>query len=51
MSTTVIEIKDLSKHFVVRKEKSLKERIVNWGRSQQHKEDFYALRDINLEIT
>ena len=48
--TTVVQIEDLSKHFVIRKEKSLKERVVNFGRSRLHKEEFWALRDINLEI-
>lgn len=50
MGTTVIEISDVSKHFVIRKEKSLKERLVNFGRSNQHKDDFYALRDVTLSI-
>ena len=48
--TTVVEIKGLSKHFVIRKEKSLKERVVNFGRSKLHKEEFWALKDVNLEI-
>ncbi|MBD3779803.1 ABC transporter ATP-binding protein [Cellulomonas sp. ES6] len=48
--TTVIEIRDVSKRFVIRKEKSLKERVVNFGRSNLHKEDFWALRDVDLEI-
>ncbi|BDO42856.1 ABC transporter ATP-binding protein [Cellulomonas sp. NTE-D12] len=47
---TVIEIEDVSKRFVIRKEKSLKERIVNFGRSNLHKEDFWALRDISMHI-
>lgn len=46
----VAKLTDVSKRFVIRKEKSLKERIVNFGRSNKHKDDFYALRDINLEI-
>ncbi|MCG2803144.1 MAG: ABC transporter ATP-binding protein [Cellulomonas sp.] len=46
----VVQINDLSKRFVIRKEKSLKERIVNWRRSNIHKEDFWALTDVNLEI-
>jgi ABC-2 type transport system ATP-binding protein len=49
-TTTVVEVHGLSKRFVIRKEKSLKERIVNFGRSNLHKEDFWALRDIELEI-
>ena len=48
--TTVVEINDLSKHFVIRKEKSLKERVVNFGRSKLHKEEFWALKNVNLEI-
>jgi ABC-2 type transport system ATP-binding protein len=49
-TTTVVEVRDLSKRFVIRKEKSLKERIVNFGRSNLHKEDFWALRDVDLSI-
>ena len=47
---TVVEVHDVSKRFVIRKEKSLKERIVNFGRSNLHKEDFWALRNIDLDI-
>ena len=47
---TVIQIEDVSKRFVIRKEKSLKERLVNFGRSNLHKEDFWALRNVDLEI-
>lgn len=46
----VIRAADVSKRFVIRKDKSLKERIVNFGRSKRHKEDFWALRDVDLEI-
>lgn len=48
--TTVIDIENVSKRFVIRKEKSLKERLVNFGRSNLHKDDFWALRDVNLQI-
>ena len=50
MSTSVIEIENVSKRFVIRKEKSLKERIVNAGRSNLHKDDFWALRDVSATI-
>jgi ABC-2 type transport system ATP-binding protein len=50
MPTTVIDIADVSKRFVIHKEKSLKERLVNFGRSNLHKEDFWALRDVSAEI-
>jgi ABC-2 type transport system ATP-binding protein len=46
----VVRVQDVSKRFVIRKEKSLKERVVNFGRSQEHKEDFWALRHVDLEI-
>jgi ABC-2 type transport system ATP-binding protein len=46
----VVEVHDLSKRFVIRKEKSLKERVVNFGRSNLHKEDFWALRDVSLSV-
>ncbi|CAN5365002.1 N/A [soil metagenome] len=49
-STSVIRIEDVSKRFVIRKEKSLKERIVNFGRSNLHKDDFWALRNVDVEI-
>ena len=47
----VIRVKNVSKRFVIRKDKSLKERLVNFGRSRRYKEDFWALRDVDLEIT
>jgi ABC-2 type transport system ATP-binding protein len=50
MSTTAVSINGVSKRFVIRKEKSLKERIVNRGRSNAHKEDFWALRDVSFDI-
>lgn len=49
-SVPVITLNDVSKRFIIRKEKSLKERLVNFGRSRKHKEDFWALRDLTLDI-
>jgi ABC-2 type transport system ATP-binding protein len=46
----IVRVEAVSKHFTVRKDKSLKERVVNFSRSQRHKEVFHALRDIDLEI-
>lgn len=41
----------MSKRFVLRKDNSLKERVVTLGRAgRRHREDFWALRDINLTI-
>ena len=46
----VIRATNVSKRFVIRKDKSLKERLVNFGRSNKHKDDFWALQDIDLDI-
>jgi ABC-2 type transport system ATP-binding protein len=46
----VIQVENLSKRFVIRKDKSIKERIVNAALSRRHREDFWALRDIDLSI-
>ncbi len=49
--TTVVRFEDVSKRFVIRKEKSLKERLVNLGRSNMHKDDFWALSHVSAEIS
>ncbi len=46
----VIRASNISKRFVIHKEKSLKERVVNFRRSNKHKEDFWALKDVSFEI-
>jgi ABC-2 type transport system ATP-binding protein len=46
--TDVIRVREVSKQFALRKDKSLKERLVNARRSRQHVESFWALRDIDL---
>lgn len=48
--TTIVEVHDVTKRFVVRKEKSIKERLINFSLSQRHKDDFYALRQVSFEI-
>jgi ABC-2 type transport system ATP-binding protein len=48
---TVVRVEDVSKRFVIRKDNSLKERIVTLGRAgRRHSEDFWALRNVNLDI-
>ena len=46
----VVSVQGVSKRFVIRKDKSLKERLVNAARSRQHREDFWALRDVDVDI-
>jgi ABC-2 type transport system ATP-binding protein len=47
---TLVSVNDVSKRFVLHKDKSLKERIVNFRTSRRHRDDFWALRDIDLDI-
>ncbi|WP_353809258.1 ABC transporter ATP-binding protein [Agromyces sp. SYSU T00194] len=47
----VVDVADVSKRFVIRKDNSLKERLVTFGRAgRRHREDFWALRDIALTL-
>lgn len=48
--TEVVNVRGVAKRFVVHKDKSLKERVVNARSSRAHREDFWALQDINLDI-
>jgi ABC-2 type transport system ATP-binding protein len=48
--TPLIQVSNVSKRFVMHKEKSLKERVLNFSASRKHRDDFWALRDIDLEI-
>jgi ABC-2 type transport system ATP-binding protein len=36
--------------FNIRKDRSLKERLVNFDRSRRHKEEFWALRDVSFDV-
>ncbi|MDJ0336530.1 ABC transporter ATP-binding protein [Salinibacterium sp. G-O1] len=48
--STVIAIRDVSKRFILHKEKSLKERMVNIRNRGYGREDFWALRNVSLDI-
>lgn len=50
-SVNVVQVNDVSKLFVVRKDNSIKERIVNFGRAARYREDFWALRNIDIDIS
>lgn len=49
-SFAIARIENVSKRFVMHKEKTAKERLLNFKNSRSSKEDFWALSDINLEI-
>ncbi|MDQ1137597.1 ABC-2 type transport system ATP-binding protein [Microbacterium sp. SORGH_AS 1204] len=47
----VVRIEKVRKRFKVRKDNSLKDRIVHFGRhGKTHREDFVAVRDVSLDI-
>lgn len=47
----VVRIREVSKRFTVRKDSSIKERIVTLGRAgRRHREDFWALKDVSIDI-
>ncbi|HEY0248884.1 MAG TPA: ABC transporter ATP-binding protein [Gryllotalpicola sp.] len=47
----VVVIDHVSKRFVIRKDKSIKERLVTLGRAgRAHREDFWALDDVSISI-
>lgn len=46
----VAVIDDVSKFFVLRKDKSVKDRLLHPGRSKQHEDRFWALRNVSLQI-
>ncbi len=46
----IIRVTDVSKRFVLHKDKSLKERVLHAGRRSGHVDEFWALRDVNLAI-
>lgn len=48
----VIRVSHVSKRFTVRKDSSLKERVVTLGRAgRQHRQDFWGLSDVSLGIS
>lgn len=49
-SPTVVTLSGVSKRFVIRKDKSIKDRLLHPRLSRSHVDDFMALNGINLEI-
>jgi ABC-2 type transport system ATP-binding protein len=46
----IVRVRDVSKRFVIRKDNSLKERLVAFGRGRQHREEFWALHHVTIDI-
>ncbi len=48
----VVQVESVSKRFIVRKDNSLKERLVTLGRAgRQHREDFWALSNVSFTLS
>jgi ABC-2 type transport system ATP-binding protein len=46
----VVRVEGVSKRFVLHPDKSVKERLVNLRRSKPHRQEFWALRDVDLTV-
>lgn len=49
-SSNIVEVTNVSKYFVVNKQYSLKEKLLNYKQEKKQKVKFTALDDVNLEI-
>jgi ABC-2 type transport system ATP-binding protein len=47
----IVRLEGVSKRFVVLRDKSVKERLLNISASRAHRQEFWALRDIDLSIS
>ena len=51
LAPTIVRVDSVSKRFIMHKDKSVKERLINFRTSRQHRDDFWALKDVSLEIS
>ena len=50
MAVPVIRVHEVSKRFRINAKKSLKEHLVDFGRTRSHTQEFWALRDIGFDV-
>ncbi|MDJ0350959.1 ABC transporter ATP-binding protein [Cryobacterium sp. PH29-G1] len=50
ISPSIVQVDDVSKRFILHKDKSVKERLMFIGRARKQAEDFWALRNVSLDI-
>lgn len=48
--TAIIKVENVSKRFVMHKDKSVKDRLLNLRASRRHRDDFWALTDLSFDI-
>lgn len=46
----VIAVENVSKRFIIHQDKSIKDRLLHPNRTRKHAEDFWALRDLSINI-
>ncbi|CAN5167513.1 N/A [soil metagenome] len=49
-NSSIIRVDDVSKRFALHKDKSIRERLINIGRGSSRREEFWALRNVSLDI-
>lgn len=47
---SIVTVANVSKRFVLHKDKSIKERLLNVRHARRHRDDFWALRDLTLDV-
>ena len=50
MAPTIIRVNDVAKKFTINKDKSLKERLTEMGRSRRYRQEFWALKGVSFEL-
>src|SRR5947207_14325965 len=47
---TILRVNDVTKTFVINKDRSLKERVVVGRRTKAHRQEFVALRNVSIDV-
>jgi ABC-2 type transport system ATP-binding protein len=50
VAPTIIRVNDVAKKFTINKDKSLKERLTEMGRSRRYRQEFWALKGVSFEL-
>ncbi|MFL5880858.1 MAG: ABC transporter ATP-binding protein, partial [Actinomycetota bacterium] len=50
MAATIIRVNNVAKKFTINKDKSLKERLTEMGRSRRYRQEFWALKGVSFEL-
>jgi ABC-2 type transport system ATP-binding protein len=50
VAATIIRVNNVAKKFTINKDKSLKERLTEMGRSRRYRQEFWALKGVSFEL-